>query len=165
LSTTIFVTQQFRIYYYCAMTNFQDRMEIVISLCNGNQSELARRVFKVSGQKITAQTIQKLASRTGNQLSQGSVHTVAIAMAVGVRPEWLALGVEPMRDTHDLLDRTRQAIASGVVPKSLEDSFFSLAKAISETAAGSISTKLTAAEPDSIYNHTNSDTPKKKATG
>lgn len=111
--------------------SFQARIQYAIKCVNGNQSELARRVSALVGRKVTAQAIQKLADSTAEKPATSSGLTVAIAKAADINPYWLALGVgEPHLPEDDLAALTMQKIRDGTVSKPLQETLYSLMRAI-----------------------------------
>lgn len=114
-------------------SSFQERIQYAIKVMGGNQSELARQVNKITGGRVTAQAIQKLAH--GNPPATSSGLTVAIAQAAGLNPYWLALGKgEPHGPPQDLIERTMLRIQTGEVPDDLKNSLYSLMSAIAGPA-------------------------------
>ena len=112
-------------------TTFPERIQYAIKCAGGNQSELARRVSVITGRIYTAQAIQKLADKNAKKPATSSGLTVAIAIAADLNPKWLALGVgEPHSPPANLIERTVNKIESGTVPKELQESLYSLMRAI-----------------------------------
>lgn len=75
---------------------FCDRLKIARKHAGLTQPQLSE---KLNG-NITQQAISHLESPSSN----GSEHTVQLAIACGVRPEWLAIGDGPMVDEYRMAE-------------------------------------------------------------
>jgi len=80
-------------------------MAEAIRRCDGNQSELARRVNARFGLTISPQTIQYLADKNREIPAQGSTLTWAFAAVTGLSAEWLARQRGPMDAAPEVLPK------------------------------------------------------------
>jgi transcriptional regulator with XRE-family HTH domain len=70
-------------------TTFAERLAAALDAANMTQADLARSV------KITRSAVNQAMSGTSKGMRPG--HLILTCRALNVRPEWLALGEEPMR--------------------------------------------------------------------
>ena len=142
-------------------TTFQDRIDVAIERCDGNQTELAKRVSLIVGHTVTPQAISKLANRKLEKPAATSAFTPAIAIATGLSVNWLAHGVGPMDaqpggdpEVSELFQAASSRLAAGKVAPHLRESLFALLRAIVEYPPGNTGRPLTATEPlDNPYSH------------
>lgn len=106
------------------MNDFQARIKIAVQRV-GSQTQMAKLVSDLIGREIKPQSIQKLAYTKCAKPSTGSSLTTAIAVVSGLRPEWLALGQEPMDDPlaslNPELQRTFLMAAARLAAKNVDD--------------------------------------------
>lgn len=74
------------------MLTFPERIQYCADKVGG-QSELARRVSRILGKRVTAQSIQYLADANRPKPATSSRNTTAIAEAAGVDVKWLTQGI------------------------------------------------------------------------
>lgn len=102
-------------------TTLQDRLDVALERCGGNQSELARRVSELLGRDVPPQTIQKLCNREVAKPTRTSRLLPEIAKATGLSLMWLTTGEGP-RDAVTSSDYSQSSYIPPSVKEQISDS-------------------------------------------